>query len=102
MDSTNNRDRWIRDTRREFLNTTASGLGMAALGAMLTADGLYSSAAADDSLDEFANPLAPKKPHFDGPAKACIFIFMAGAPSHIDLFDPKPILKKRHGQSLPE
>lgn len=102
MDSTNKRTRSFTETRREFLNTTASGLGMAALGAMLTSDGVYNSVAADDSREEFANPLAPKPSHFDGPAKACIFIFMAGAPSHIDLFDPKPILKKRHGQALPE
>ena len=48
------------------------------------------------------NPLAPKQPHFDPKAKACIFIFMAGAPSHIDLFDDKPMLKERHGQPLPD
>jgi len=85
-------------TRREFLNTTASGLGMAALGSMLTHDGLMSSTAAA----EIVNPLAPRQPHFDAKAKACIFIFMAGAPSHIDLFDEKPILKERHGQPLPQ
>ncbi|MEE2642487.1 MAG: DUF1501 domain-containing protein [Planctomycetota bacterium] len=104
----------IHDTRREFLNTTASGIGLAALGSMLTQDGLLNRAHAQSQtvpatvpaspVDEadFVNPLAPKAPHFDGPAKACIFIFMAGAPSHIDLFDPKPVLKKRHGQPLPD
>ena len=93
----------LQNTRREFLNTTASGLGMAALGSMLTSDGLMTSAnAASEDEINFANPLAPKNPHFDGPAKACIFIFMAGAPSHIDLFDPKPVLQKRHGEPLPE
>jgi hypothetical protein len=85
-------------TRREFLNTTASGLGMAALGSMLSHDGLLQSASAVETI----NPLAARKPHFDAKAKACIFIFMAGAPSHIDLFDEKPILKERHGQPLPE
>ncbi|MEC9094200.1 MAG: DUF1501 domain-containing protein [Planctomycetota bacterium] len=79
---------------------------MAALGSLLTSDGLLNSstAAEHNSKDEsqLANPLAPRQPHFDGPAKACIFIFMAGAPSHIDLFDPKPALKKRHGQPLPD
>ncbi len=91
--------------RREFLTTTASGLGMAALGSMLTQDGLLSSAAAEpiaSGINSIANPLAPKPPHFEGPAKACIFIFMAGAPSHIDLFDDKPVLKERHGQPLPD
>lgn len=89
-------------TRREFLNTTASGIGMAALGSMLTTDGVLS--ANDDrqaGMTGLKNPLAPRPSHFPGPAKSCIFIFMAGAPSHIDLFDPKPILKKRHGEPLP-
>lgn len=85
----------IHRTRREFLNTTASGLGMAALGSMLTRDGVLAADAVAD------NPLAPKPPHFDPAAKACIFIFMAGAPSHIDLFDDKPVLKQRHGEPLP-
>ncbi|MEX2215854.1 MAG: DUF1501 domain-containing protein, partial [Phycisphaeraceae bacterium] len=93
-------------SRREFLNTTASGLGMAALGAMLTNDGLMSSAGAAEAGTAEAlpdiNPLRPREPHFDAKAKACIFIFMAGAPSHIDLFDPKPELIKRHGQPLPD
>lgn len=92
----------IVGTRREFFNTTASGLGMAALGSMLAGDGVLDSAAAAESESIANNPLAPKPPHFEAKAKACIFIFMAGAPSHIDLFDPKPILKQRHGEPLPE
>jgi Protein of unknown function (DUF1501) len=47
------------------------------------------------------DPLAPKQPHFPGKAKNIIFLFMEGAPSQIDLFDPKPALKKYHGHSLP-
>ena len=92
-------------TRREFLNTTASGLGMMGLGSILAEDGMLSAANAaptDDTKTAIANPLAAKPAHFDPKAKACIFIFMAGAPSHIDLFDQKPILKKRHGEPLPE
>ena len=84
--------------RRQFLNTTASGLGMAALGSMLTDDGLMKSSTASDAI---VNPLAPRPPHFEAKAKACIFIFMAGAPSHLDLFDEKPVLKERHGEPLP-
>lgn len=94
-------NQYTTHTRREFLNTTASGLGMAALGSMLTEDGLLNPAAAKESPD-IVNPLAPRDPHFDPKAKACIFIFMAGAPSHIDLFDPKPVLKERHGEPLPK
>jgi hypothetical protein len=100
-------ERQAAHVRREFLTTTASGLGMAALGSMLTQDGMLSRAAAEPihaagESGTIANPLAPKPSHFDGPAKACIFIFMAGAPSHIDLFDDKPVLKERHGQPLPD
>lgn len=98
-------DEHITRTRRSFLNTTASGLGMAALGSMLTGDGVLSSAhAASPAADanDAVNPLAPRPPHFEPRAKACIFIFMAGAPSHIDLFDPKPVLQQRHGEPLPE
>ena len=63
-----------------------------------------SSADAAESIgpNTIVNPLAARSTHFDPKAKACIFIFMAGAPSHIDLFDPKPVLKERHGQPLPE
>ena len=84
----------IQQTRRDFLATSASGLGGAALASLLVEDGLLAK--------EFANPLAPRKPHFEPTAKACINIFMAGAPSHLDLFDPKPELNKRDGQSLPK
>ena len=84
----------ITGTRREFLNSTASGLGMAALGSMLAQDDVIAAPG--------TNPLAPRAPHFEGKAKACIFIFMAGAPSHLDLFDPKPVLNERHGEPLPK
>ena len=84
----------LEQTRRNFLATSASGLGGVALASLLAEDGLLAN--------EFANPLAPRKPHFEPQAKACINIFMAGAPSHLDLFDPKPELNKRDGQSLPK
>ena len=84
----------LEQTRRSFLATSASGLGGVALASLLTEDGLLA--------DEFANPLLPRRPHYEPKAKACINIFMAGAPSHLDLFDPKPELNKRHGQSLPK
>lgn len=53
-------DQHATHTRREFLNTTASGLGMAALGAMLTQDGLMNPAAAEEGVD-VVNPLAPRE-----------------------------------------
>ena len=45
-------------------------------------------------------PLAPRPPHFAAKAKSCIFLFMEGGPSHIDLFDPKPELTK-HARQAP-
>ncbi len=87
-------------TRREFLTTTASGLGAMALGAMLSDDGLLR--AEDAIAAPAASPLEPKPPHFEPKAKACIFIFMAGAPSQLDLFTPKPRLNELHGQKLPQ
>src|SRR5215212_9696420 len=47
------------------------------------------------------NPLAPRKPHFEPKAKRVIYLFQAGAPSHLELFDPKPELAKRDGQLPP-
>ena len=82
----------LRNTRRDFLTTSASGLGGAALASMLTQD---ASARPDD-------PLANRQTHFEPRAKACIFIFLAGGPSHVDLFDPKPTLTNRHGQRMPD
>ncbi|PYV12979.1 MAG: sulfatase, partial [Acidobacteria bacterium] len=78
-------------TRRYFLGVGGSGLGMAALAQLL---------AADDA--PAVNPLAPKPPHFPATARACIFIFLEGGPSQIDLFDPKPKLNALDGKPLPE
>lgn len=90
----------IQQSRRDFLATSASGIGGAALASLLANDGLLAASKNNDL--SITNPLAPKTPHFEPKAKACIFIFMAGAPSQIDLFDPKPILNELHGQPLPE
>ncbi|HSI33951.1 MAG: DUF1501 domain-containing protein [Phycisphaerae bacterium] len=92
----------IHRTRRDFLTTTASGLGMAALGHMLTADGVCAAPPIGNGQSAIANPLSPKPPHFAPKAKSCIFIFMEGAPSQMDLFDPKPKLNELHGQKLPD
>src|SRR5690606_20659584 len=83
----------------EFLTTTASGLGGLALTSMLLQEGVIAHA---DELPDVQDPLAPKQPHFEPKAKACICIFMAGAPSQIDLFDPKPKLNELDGQPLPD
>ncbi len=84
----------ILQSRRDFLTSSASGLGGIALATMLAEQGvLGANAAARGHLEG---------PHFAPTAKSCIFLFMAGAPSHVDLFDPKPKLKELHGQPMPE
>ena len=85
-------------TRRDFLATSASGLGGVALASLLAEEGLLAA----PNKAGFQDPMTPRKPHFDPKAKACIFIFMAGAPSQVDLFDPKPKLNEMAGQSLPK
>jgi len=77
-------------TRRNFLLSGGAGLGSIALAQLL---------AAEDQAPQ--NPLAPKRPHFSARAKNVIFLFMEGAPSQLDLFDPKPALNKWAGMPLP-
>jgi hypothetical protein len=82
-------------TRRWFLKECGVGLGAIALADLLGASAGASPAARP------ANPLAPKRPHFAPKAKRVIFLFMAGAPSHLELFDHKPQLAKFDGQLPP-
>jgi hypothetical protein len=86
------RHHWNVSSRREFFTQAGSGLAAIALAAMLDQDG-YAATAID--------PLAPKKPHITPRAKSIIWCFMEGAPSHVDLFDPKPALVKYAGQPVP-
>ena len=78
-----------RVSRREALRQMGAGFGTLALAAMLADD-----AAAD-------GPLAVREPHFPAKAKRVIMLFMFGGPSHIDTFDPKPVLNRDHGKPLP-
>src|SRR5688572_13251425 len=90
-------------TRREFLWEMGGGFVGVALSAMLQRDGFFASSAfagAPAPIEAQINPLSPRKPHFPGKAKACIFLFMYGGPSQMDLFDYKPQLQKRDGQSI--
>lgn len=79
--------------RRYFLSQMTSGLGAMALGSLLPA-----STCADERTN---NPLAVRKPHFEHKAKAVIHLFMAGAPSQLELFDNKPVLTELSGKPLP-
>ena len=86
-------------SRRDFLTSGASGIGLLALASMLQDDGLL---AAEPALRAGSDPLAPKPAHAAARAKACICIYLEGAPSQLDLFDPKPKLNDLDGQKLPE
>src|ERR1700691_2798319 len=79
-------------TRRWFFKQCGVGLGTLALGSLL-----------DDKLlaAPGANPLEQKSPHFSPTARRVIYLFMAGAPSHLDLFDYKPQLAKFNGTLPP-
>jgi uncharacterized protein DUF1501 len=82
----------LTKNRREFLTDAFCGMGGIAFASMLQ----QQMAAA------VPNPLAPKPPHRKDPkAKQVIFLFLAGGPSHMDTFDPKPLLNKLSGQKRP-
>jgi len=80
-------------TRRTFLQRAAGGLGLAALGSLLNDKVLAAGNVANAGLPGFPN-YAPK-------AKRIIYLFQSGAPSQMDLFDPKPELATRRGEDLP-
>src|SRR2546421_5412895 len=88
-----NETQWQYLTRRWFFRNCGVGLGSMALASLLG----ESAGAAPSATD----PMAPKKPHFPGKAKAVIYLFMAGAPSHLELFDNKPQLAKYDGKLPP-
>ncbi|MEW4490370.1 DUF1501 domain-containing protein [Thalassoglobus sp. JC818] len=79
-------------TRREFFGRSATGLGTAALGALLNQECLGSA----ESLGGL-----PSLPHFAPKAKRVIYLFQNGAPTHVDLFDHKPLLSQLHGEPIP-
>ncbi len=81
-------------SRRWFLRDCGIGLAGIAASSLLASESGANAPAAD-------HPLAPRMPHFDGKAKRVIYIFQAGAPSHLELFDNKPELTKRNGQLPP-
>jgi Protein of unknown function (DUF1501) len=85
-------------TRREFLWQIGAGFGGVALTALLDRDGFFARHAA--AAEPAGSLLAPRPPHFPVRAKHCIFLFMYGGPSQMDLFDYKPELQKRDGQSI--
>jgi hypothetical protein len=83
-------------TRRDFLHSAGAGFGLLALRALLAEQDMLAAEQAPG-----VNPLAPKKPHRPAKADRVIFLFMAGGPSHLETFEPKPDLQRLHGQKLP-
>src|SRR5712692_6407242 len=82
-------DPLLNRTRRHFFRDCGVGLGAIALTSVLERDGQ-------------ANPLALKPPHFPAKAKRVIYLFMAGGPSQLELFDEKPKLTALNGQPIPD
>lgn len=77
-------------TRREALEKVGTGFGMVGLANLLA-----------ERMRGSSGSLEPKAPHFPAKAKHVIFLFLNGGPSQVDTFDPKPALKKYHGQPMP-
>lgn len=75
--------------RRRFLKRAGAGFGMVALAELLSRE-----------AQAAAGPLTPKPTHFPAKAKSVIWLFMEGAPSGVDLFDPKPALDKNDGKKI--
>jgi len=84
-------------TRREALHRGGMGFGALALSSLMTEAGFGASPAAAPPV----NALAPRPPQFPGKAKRVVHLFMNGGPSHVDTFDPKPMLDKYHGKPVP-
>ncbi len=92
-------DHSLRDqTRRHFFEQCGIGVGSMALGSLLTQAGLSGM----ESNESSSHPLSPKKPHFPAKAKRVIFLFMAGGPSQLDMFDYKPQLMELNGKPIPQ
>ncbi len=83
-------------SRREFLLQAGNGFGALALSALFAAEGRGADGQATGGA------LAPRSPHFESRARSVIWLFTDGGASHIDLFDPKPVLSELAGKPLPE
>ncbi len=79
----------LHQTRRHFFSRCSVGVGSIALNSLMAAPSTR-------------NPLQPKKTHFPAKAKNVIYLFMAGGPSQLELFEHKPMLNKLNGQPIPE
>src|SRR5437016_3773533 len=85
----------LEQTRRHFFHDCALGLGSLALTSLL-------QGARASSSPPPVNPLSPRQPHHPAKAKNVIYLFMAGGPSQLELFDYKPKLQELHGKPIPD
>lgn len=88
------RQYYLKETRREFLKFTGTGIGALGLASALNNNNLYASPGTDS--------LSFLTPHFLPKAKNVIYIHLVGGPSHLELFDHKPELIRRDGQKCPD
>lgn len=86
----------LRQTRRHFFSQCGVGVGAIALANLISTSSRSRAASAT------ANPLAPKPTHFAPCAKRVIYLFMAGGPSQLDMFDHKPMLNRLNGEPIPQ
>jgi hypothetical protein len=91
----------LDQTRRHFFGRCGVGLGSMALAALL-GEGRAHAAAPSEKTARLVNPLAPRPGHFPARARSVIYLFMAGGPSQLEMFDYKPELTRYHDQPIPE
>jgi hypothetical protein len=91
-------DPLLHQTRRHFFGQCAVGIGSVALASLLSDGKLFGTT----SSLPLSSPLVPKKPHFPAKARSVIYLFMAGGPSQLELFDFKPRLLELNGKPIPD
>lgn len=94
------RENTSRVTRRQMLGTSASGVGLAALSTLLMNDPLQASSSLSNGLQQEDG--LPGLPHHLAKAKRVVMLWQGGGPSHVDLFDEKPVLKELAGKDVPD
>jgi uncharacterized protein (DUF1501 family) len=104
-DMERSREHKLAITRRHFFHECGVGVGKMALASLLSEAFVARAAAAQNPTEnresKIENPLAAREPHYAPKAKRVIHLFMAGAPSQLDLFDYKPDLVKYEGKPIP-
>jgi hypothetical protein len=85
-------------SRREFVQRFGTAMAGVSLSGIFPGDKIFAAPAS--ALADYTNPLKPRKADFPTKAKACIYLYMYGGPSQMDLFDYKPELARHHGKTI--